>query len=404
MDWAIQFGDKVGGDSSQIFGEFITSLAKFIWKHLNPSYKTSPMAEVFVDDQYGCSRAMFLIILWIFHKTGMVESDEKRCEPSSQAEILGIRYDLIDWVMTLPDDKRKRYQEYISNLVEKRWISKFEVEKVVGILSYATHFTNTKSASIQFLLGCISQNKKRASFRGIPVSGFLKHELSSWSEALKRPLTIPISLDQTCQIYTDAAIPTESCQYGGLGFYVKLPSVNGGLFGFTICKLTDAIDKEVLKSTTAYELMAINWAVYTVFTCGLVPNGLYTIGTDSQNSTFLKGSKLSNAQIISDLVQLPLSGLCKLELKHLSCSSAEIEKADALSRFYQAPKYEKIVNEIFMIDPNWINVSVVLPVTNFPFSRYQRSFPTFYTSQRAQMEAKHLVQVCDGVQRVSELL
>ena len=262
------------------------------------------------------------------------------------------------------------------------------VQKTIGILAYAVNFIGNKCGSLQFLLATFRSNFKNSNWRGIPLSKSIKFELKFWSFCLMNELAAPISCFQTLTLTTDASIPTKvetnSPSPGGLGFCAILP--NGkSIYSHTTCVVLEP-DDSVSLSTTTYELLAIDWALYSIVSF-ILPGLKVIVQTDSKNATFLKGDRLTNAIICSEISTVPIFTKTIMSIEHIS---AEMNlKCDCISRIHTGSPYTESFKKLFGKDDVFYSH---IPIVNFPFSARSgliKDFADYYPT----VEAKHKVKV-----------
>ena len=417
VDYMVCFGDCSGSDSSQLLNELVSAVVRraFIFlienprivKDLNikenlPEWSDDidvrpavTLIKPWIDDYYGLQQPLFDILSVVLHMFGICEAPDKRFPPTKSLVLLGMQYDLTAWTVEIPEEKRLRYRQFLESILKTKWLSKHKVCQLVGIMVYATTLAGHKSASIQLLLSLMRRNKANSSWKGLPLCQFMQLELRYWYARLKYPIRVPISCENSVKIVCDAAIPTGRWS-GGLGFWAEF-SDGSRVYSKTPCCIV-SIDpkskqKSIVTSTTSYELLCVCYALYAIELHRHIVGGV-TVFTDSLNSTFLKGTELLNAYVVSEIAMFGLNGDVNFSVEHRSKDHSEQILADALSRFHQKKVFREICN--LEIATDWIELK--LPVESFPYSNLstfskRRFCQEIYRDEHAQMERFNAFEV-----------
>ena len=138
----------------------------------------------YLDDFGGAEEAhkaevAFLNLGRILQNIGIHESKKKACPPSHTCTFLGVKYDTINMVMTISDDRITELQSMLEQWSHKTHASLKEVQQILGKLNFVC---NTVRSGRVFVSRIINLLKELPTEGQTPLSEEFKADLRWWQK------------------------------------------------------------------------------------------------------------------------------------------------------------------------------------------------------------------------------
>lgn len=164
------------GSACQIFEAFSTALqAIYDFDVQHGGLSTHYLDDLFfVDSTYSTSIQNSRLFDDICRDIGVPQALQKKTLPSQQTEFLGIDLDSLHWIASLPSDKLETYVESIHTFSNRLWVTKTQLQSVIGQLSFAASVVPAR-AFLRRLIDKLCINK-----RLIMITPSMLRDLETW--------------------------------------------------------------------------------------------------------------------------------------------------------------------------------------------------------------------------------
>ena len=170
--------------------EYIIIKNNFNLFHVSAGSSKIRALRHYLDDFFGGSQSLvdatdqFNTVQGWFVRLGIPTKPSKCVAPSQKAKILGWIYNTVEQMVSVPADKAHRYSELISDIIQRGYSNKKELEKVIGKLQWASLAIFPGKAFIRRLEKVLHTPDLKYGTK-VVLSNFVIEDLKWWLWALK---------------------------------------------------------------------------------------------------------------------------------------------------------------------------------------------------------------------------
>ena len=148
---------------------------------------------------------------------GVHESIEKSVQPTTVIEFLGILFDLVRYLLILPQEKLEAIRQELTNWVNRGWATKKQFQSLTGKLQHASLCVRPGRVFVSRLYEKIAEMSDNSVNR---ITENIKKDLFWWTVFLEKYNGVSIMWME--QIEGEMAFATDTTLQGIGGFYKRL--------------------------------------------------------------------------------------------------------------------------------------------------------------------------------------
>jgi hypothetical protein len=184
------------------------------------------------DDIGGCEETLdrateaFIALGNLFTELGLRESSSKAFSPSTSMPYLGIQFDTVKMIMSIPPEKVAEVREEITLWMKRSSTSKKSLQQLLGKLFWVSRCVKFSRGFMGRLLSQLQQMHNLADNKKTKLSSGCKQDIAWWDRYLRRfngiemlYNTDPLGLDLDQLLDTDAFVNCGDAQMLGGGSY-----------------------------------------------------------------------------------------------------------------------------------------------------------------------------------------
>ena len=242
----------------------VTTFIRDIVREKIATWTPTPMASVFayIDDfpvvgQRPALERSMRLLRGTLAAVGCPENTAKQIEPSLQAQVLGLEYDLRDETVSLPEGKRAAYLRHFESLLRRAGADPVRFSELQSIMGKVVHAAGVYPNGKVFYQRVRHELIRSRHKKTVRLSESVLDDIRWWRHLLlaspgRSPLcAVPWTDANTHGVFTDASGTGWGCYYDGRYMW--------GLWSAEVRSLFD----RGLVSISDLELLVLNFAVET---------------------------------------------------------------------------------------------------------------------------------------------
>ena len=215
-------------------GQKVTTAVTWIHRRLGleTDIQTLYNSLNYSDDIGGCEETLdrateaFIALRNLLTELGLRESSSKAFSPSTSMPYLGIQFDTVRMIMSIPPEKVAEVREEITLWMKRSSTSKKSLQQLLGKLFWVSRCVKFSRGFMGRLLSQLQQMHNLADHKKTKLSSGCKRDIAWWDRYLRRfngiemlYNTDPLGLDLDQLLDTDAAVNCGDAQMLGGGSY-----------------------------------------------------------------------------------------------------------------------------------------------------------------------------------------